>query len=391
MKNSSPIVLQLVSRIGSGEAEKDVLEFALAVKEAGGTPIVVAASGESGEMKAYGLPLDLKRQGIEYIRLPVKPNGFFARMRIASMLADLIEERHADIIHAYSRETAKCARKAAEETGALFITSFYGPYDDGRFGLKKKYNAVMAAGDFVITPSEYIKNAVSAFYGVSDDKIKILPTGIDETKFDLSKISMNRMMFQAAQWHIPDDAPVIVYPAPFIEGKGQMLMLSALEKMKDMPLRCIFTGADASGKAVEKLFKAAQTLHVEHMVQFVASPVCSETDYAMADVIVYAPERTEAFSHTVLEAQSMTRPVVVTDNGGISQPVQDGVTGFVAKAGNAESLAETIKKALSLNAKARTEMTLRAKESLDGIYNRKKLRENIAAAYLSALKDKSGE
>ena len=389
MTDTSLIVLLLVSRIGSGESEKDVLECALAVKEAGGTPIVVAASDESEEMKAYGLPLDLKRQGVEYIRLPVKPNSLFGRMRIASRLEDLAEERRADIIHAFSRETAKCAKKAAENTGAAFVTSFYGPYDDGRFGLKKKYNAVMAAGDFVITPSEYIKNAVSAFYGVAGDKIKILPTGIDETKFDLSKISMNRMMFQAAQWHIPDDAPVIVYPAPFANGKGQMLMLAALEKMKDMPLRCIFTGADATGKAAAKLAKTAQTLHVEHMVQFVDSPVCSETDYAMADVIVYAPERTEAFSHTVLEAQSMTRPVVVTDNGGISQPVQDGVTGFVAKAGDAESLAETIKKALSLNAKARTEMTLRAKESLDGVYNRKKLRENIAAFYLSALKEKS--
>ena len=40
------------------------------------------------------------------------------------------------------------------------------------------------------------------------------------------------------------------------------------------------------------------------------------------------PALNEAFGHVNLEAMSMKKPIIVTDNGGPADIVEDGVTGF---------------------------------------------------------------
>lgn len=389
MTKKIPTVLQIISRRQGNEAQKDTIECAMAVKDAGGRAIVVSSGGDKTRTDVMsGFIFDLQRHGIEHIKLPCEPSGFFGAFRLSLRLAKIIEKEKVDIIHARSRISAKSAKKAAIRKGIPFVTSFYGPYSLGMFGLKKFKNAVMTSGDTVFTPSEFIKNHITTVYDTPAEKIKVLPTGIDEGKFDMSKISVNRLIFQAQQWRIPDDEPVIVYPAPFIKNKGHLLMLKALSLMENRRLRCIFTGEDKTGKFIPFLLKKARALHVDSCVQFINEPVCSDTAYAIADVVVYTPERTEAFTHAILEAQAVNRPVIVSDNGGIGDCISNGVSGFICEAKNAEALAQTIEKALSLPQEKREKVIHKAQHFLQKKYACKTLRQATLRAYVSLMKKK---
>ena len=390
MSESSLTVLQVIPRMGFGEAEKDTLEYALALKEAGGYPIVVSAGGlpEKNGMPS-GLIVELRRQGIEHVEMPVDSKNFFKMFLNAFRLARLIKKRHVDVIHARSRAPAWSARLAAKKTGAPFATTFYGPYSLGFLKLKRFYNAVMTKSDTVVTSSDFIKKHVMETYKVPAEKIAVLPPGIDETRFDVTKISMDRMIFQANKWHIPDDLSIIVYPAPLSKNKGQTLLLKAISKMKNRRVHCFFIGRAKHEANVKKFLKKARQTGVEAQVQFIEEDVCSETAYAMADTVVYVPERDEAFSRTVLEAQAMSRIVVASDNGGIGESVRNGVSGFVTAAKDADSLAETLDKVLALTFDERQKITRTAKSDLLKKHARKNTHAAIVGFYQSLLKKKA--
>ena len=158
--------------------------------------------------------------------------------------------------------------------------------------------------------------------------------------------------------------------------------------MENRRLRCIFTGEDKTGQFIPFLLKKARALHVDSCVQFINEPVCSDTAYAIADVVVYTPERTEAFTHAILEAQAVNRPVIVSDNGGIGDCISNGVSGFICEANNAEALAQTIEKALSLPQEKREKVIHKAQHFLQKKYACKTLRQATLRAYVSLMKKK---
>ena len=61
--------------------------------------------------------------------------------------------------------------------------------------------------------------------------------------------------------------------------------------------------------------------------------------YMLADVVVAPGGPREGFSRAMIEAQAMGRPVVAEDGGGAAEAVRDGVTGWLAPAGDAAAMA----------------------------------------------------
>lgn len=63
--------------------------------------------------------------------------------------------------------------------------------------------------------------------------------------------------------------------------------------------------------------------------------------YADADIMVHAAIE-EGFCNAVIEAQAMELPVVTFDAGGLSENVEDGVTGYVVPRRDADAMADKI-------------------------------------------------
>ena len=76
--------------------------------------------------------------------------------RNARLIAEILKEKHVDIIHARSRAPAWSAKWAAEIANVPFLTSFHGTYNMGPFRIKRSYNRVMTEGRLVIAVSNFI-------------------------------------------------------------------------------------------------------------------------------------------------------------------------------------------------------------------------------------------
>ena len=63
--------------------------------------------------------------------------------------------------------------------------------------------------------------------------------------------------------------------------------------------------------------------------------------YLSARVCVF-PSLFENFPNTCLEAMSLGRPAIGTDNSGMSEMIEDGISGLIVRAGDAEHLASTL-------------------------------------------------
>lgn len=68
--------------------------------------------------------------------------------------------------------------------------------------------------------------------------------------------------------------------------------------------------------------------------------------YENADVFV-APSLDEAFPLVNLEAMQFALPVVTTNVGGVTEEIEDGVNGFIVKAGDSASLADNLARLMS--------------------------------------------
>jgi glycosyltransferase involved in cell wall biosynthesis len=82
--------------------------------------------------------------------------------------------------------------------------------------------------------------------------------------------------------------------------------------------------------------------------------------YASADVFVF-PSTTDTFGNVILEAQASGLPVIVSDLGGPKELVEDGTTGIITKALDADDFARAIER-LSGDAKMRSRMGEQARQ-----------------------------
>ncbi|SAL84778.1 glycosyl transferase [Caballeronia choica] len=84
---------------------------------------------------------------------------------------------------------------------------------------------------------------------------------------------------------------------------------------------------------------------------------------ANADCVVL-PSYREGVPRTLMEASAMGRPVVATDVPGCREVVEDGVTGFLCEAKNADSLAGTLERMLTLGEAQRAAMGVKGREKV---------------------------
>jgi glycosyltransferase involved in cell wall biosynthesis len=87
----------------------------------------------------------------------------------------------------------------------------------------------------------------------------------------------------------------------------------------------------------------------------------------------------------VIEAQAMGRPVIATNLGGPSETVEDGVTGWLTKPGDVNSLVATLEEALSMDAESRVALGQRARASVLNGYTLRAMRDATLDVYEAVL------
>jgi len=179
-----PAMLQVLPSLVSGGVERGTLEVAEALVAAGFRAFVASAGGP--------LVPALEALGARHVTLPLDTKSPAGIWRNAGRLAAIARAEGIDILHARSRAPAWSALLAARRTGARFVTTYHGTYNEG-FPGKRFYNSVMARGERVIAISGFIAEHIRARHGTDPARLRVIPRGVDERRFDPAKVEPSRV------------------------------------------------------------------------------------------------------------------------------------------------------------------------------------------------------
>ncbi len=365
--------------MGTGGVKRGTVEMAEALTAAGWRALVASQGGPHVR--------ELARVGAEHITLPLASKSpFIIRQNIAA-LSDLITHRSVSLVHARSRAPAWSAYAAAKQTDIPFVTTFHGVYGLGPFGLKKLYNRVMARGETVIAISNFIADHLVREYGLDEDRLRLIPRGVDLSVFDPDTVTSARMIKLATEWRLPDDGPVIMLPGRLTSWKGQGLLIDALSVLKKSGrlhdgLRCLLIGPGSTGSSYRQRIESKMAATgLDGHVQIIEDCRDIVAAYMMTDVVVSASTRPEAFGRIVAEGQAMGRPVVAPAHGAAPEILLPGVTGWLFTPGDAQSLAGALEQALSVSAMQRDDLAMQARSHIAENFDRDMMTSATLAVY----------
>ena len=370
-----PAVLQVLPRLVTGGVERGTVEVAAALVVAGWKAVVASAGGP--------MVRELERAGARHIELPLASKNPWTMRRNVERLAEFIRREQIDIVHARSRAPAWSARAAARRAGCHFVTTFHNAYGDGSW-LKRRYNAVMAEGERVIAISEFVAAYAESRYGVPAERLRIIPRGVDFTRFDPERVSAERVIQLARQWRLPDGVPVVMLVGRLTRWKGQLVLVDAAARLGREDLRCLLVGA-GEGRYRRDLLATIKARGLDGVFQIVDDCRDIPAAYMLADVVVSASTRPEGFGRVIAEAQAMGRPVIATDHGGAREIVRAGATGWLVAPDDPAALASAIHEALALTAAARADLAAAAIQHMRAHFTTRQMTERTIAVYEEVL------
>jgi len=389
--NINPLtVLIVVPSLQAGAADLCVVDLVRILAAAGNRPIVLSSGGRlEGEICALGG---------EFIRADVASKNPLVMMRNADIMRRIAHKERCDIIHAHGRAPAWSAWIASRLAGVPFITSWYKGFREQNV-FKRLYNSVMARGDRIVAVSDQLAELISHRYGISWGRINVVPLSIDLQRFDPDTISPERVESIRRAFGVEPGAKLILVTGRLLRRKGHHLVVQAVHRLKEMGLRdfvCVFAGED-HGKSrytgeLWDLVLATQTADVIRMT----GPVDDlPAAYAAASVVVSAATQDEGLQRTVLEAQAMARPVIVSDLGAGPEVVlappsvsEDRMTGLRFSAGDDAALAAALVRLFSMPEAARAAIGSRGRAWVTAHFDASAVADLTLKLYAEAVRNR---
>jgi glycosyltransferase EpsD len=156
--------------------------------------------------------------------------------------------------------------------------------------------------------------------------VQIIPgMGADPGRF--KRLSSEERKFYRDAENIPQEAFVLIYTAEFTKVKNQAQLIRALAylKLKIPNLLVLLLGR---GRLLEETKQLAEKLMVNDIVRFLGFRADVEIFMGISDISVSTSMR-EGLGLHIVESMMTGLPVVVSDNKGHREIVQDGNNGFL--------------------------------------------------------------
>jgi glycogen synthase len=193
----------------------------------------------------------------------------------------------------------------------------------------------------VVTCSSYMREHVADIYGLAEERIAVVPNGIDPSEL----VPVDDLGALRARFAAPDERLVLLV-GRLVYEKGFQLALEALPRLIERVgnVRFIVAG---SGTAEEELRAQATDLGLDDHGQFVGwiGDDVLHSLYRIADLTV-VPSIYEPFGLVALEAMASGCPCLVADTGGLREVVS-GDVGLRFRSRDPRSLGEMAERLLT--------------------------------------------
>jgi UDP-glucose:(heptosyl)LPS alpha-1,3-glucosyltransferase len=207
--------------------------------------------------------------------------------------------------------------------------------------------------------SEKVKRELVATYAVPEGKITVIYNGVDEKQFHLGLRDQFRESIRK-QWHIPLDAPTVLFIGSGFRRKGLDRLLRAWSSPQMRDTYLVVVGDDAQ----RGRYKAMAEEQAEGKVVFAGRRDDVERYYGAADLLAL-PAVQEAFGNVVLEALAAGLPTVLSQIVGAGEILKGGLAeGIVAHPEDPKEMAAKL--LLMLERGRNTDFSLEARKLAEG-------------------------
>ncbi|MCR4664647.1 MAG: glycosyltransferase family 4 protein [Paludibacteraceae bacterium] len=194
-----------------------------------------------------------------------------------------------------------------------------------------------------------------------------IPDGLEDA-FKQIEVVHNSVKIEKRTCNNPDYSIArIIYHGRICEEKGVIVLLRALEKIQDLPWELHMAGAVES-KYKEQWERALEESPVKSRVKILGfrSDIREELSHYSIGVIPSVVQ--EAFSLSALEDMSCGLAIASSDNGAVSEFVNDGENGLLVKSNDADALSKTLHQLIS-NSQLRKRLGYQAQKDFWERYN----------------------
>jgi len=288
-------------------------------------------AGELAELRRQGVEVRVLslRQPTEEIRHEMIDWACLAERTVydPEEFSGVLRDFNPEVLHAhFATEPTAAARYWSGKLGVKFTFTAHG-YDIYRRP-PSDFSTRAAAASAVVTVSEANARHITKSFGVPANHIRVIPCGVNTERF---RPSGKRT-----------ELPFIVCVARLnpVKNLGLLLEACALLQARRLKFRCVIIG---DGPCRKELEIARAQLGLEQVVELIGA---AEQSVVLAwwhrAAIGVLTSESEGMPLCLMEAAACGVPVVATAVGGVSELVQDGVTGLLTQAGDAEGLAEAL-------------------------------------------------
>ncbi len=321
----------MLPELNEGGVERGVVELNRELVKLGVESIVISAGGkQAGQIEIDG--------GRHICFDVVSKNPLTAPLRILR-LRKLIKELQPDVLHARSRVPAWLTFLANRSLRIPFVTTVHG------FNSVNAYSRVMTYGDRVICVSQAIKNYVQKHYQVPDEKIVVIPRGVDLELFNPENLDHDfihkfRREYQLDGRFVASSVGRITQLKDF-----ETFIRGVVAAKEQIPNICgLIVGGVRQDKQgyFNSLQNLVTNLGANSFIHFVGSQNRIAELYSLSDIVAICSRKPESFGRTAAEALAMNVPVVATNHGGVLDVVKDGENGSLFPVGDYKKLSDKI-------------------------------------------------
>lgn len=311
-------ILYVITSTATGGAEKALLTLSSAMKDQGHHVRVICLKQLGAVAKS------MEQNGIEvksiYSHLP---GQMLHRIKAE------IESFKPDIVHAMLFRAIEYTRMACAGKDIKLLVTPHFDLSKKSFFLRMTDSLLKGIDTLAVAESLSTAEYLIKHQHYLENKVYLLPNGIDKTKF-YPDISLREKMRKQYSFHVK--TTVFICVARLAAVKNPMLLLQAFRNvwLRNPDVRLVYVGEGAERAKLEDFIRQAG---LEKAVVLAGEQKDVNAYLNMADVFVL-PSWEESLPLALLEAVSVGLPCIVSCVGDMPQWVTHGENGYVFQPGD---------------------------------------------------------
>ncbi len=194
---------------------------------------------------------------------------------------------------------------------------------------------------FLVTGTENLKKEYSLHYGISREKIRIMPNLIDVSRFseaNAGSLSVRKEL------NIKDGTKVILFAHCLSKRKGAHYLPEIVSNFREEDAVFVIAGSGSERQYIESEINKE---NLKKQVRFLGWVPNTEIQryFGMADIFIL-PSEEEGFPHVLLEAMAAEVPIVAFNVGGVRDIVPPALLEYIIRKKDIASFSKKIKEIL---------------------------------------------